>query len=220
MAKVDPKDFLLNTDYEIDKIILVKTGSFVDNTNITHGLDFTPLVFGVWSSNKNFTTTNPLGEPALAEEYGYSPPTGVDCRALNDKIFIKTNGANAGTTTIYYRLYAIAPPEANSNTPTTSKLANQFILNTDYNYRKLKATGSFTQPGQSYQHKLGYLPQVMAWVQYSEIGSPTYDHAIQPILVSSSDYGLIVTTSEIKLPDNFPFSLIDRVIWRVYYDET
>lgn len=216
----NPKDFLLNTDYELDKIILVKTGSFTNSIEISHGLSFIPLVFGIWSFDEGFTTTNPLGDSALVGEYGYTPPTTVNCRALGDKVIIKANGENATTSTIHYRLYAMATPEANSNTPNTSQLANQFILNTDYNYRKLNASGSFTQPGQSYSHNLGYLPQVMTWVQYKEMSDlPTYSRAIQPILTSTSDYGVVVTTSNIKLPNDFPFSLIDRVIWRIYYDE-
>lgn len=220
MTKANPNDFLLNTDYEMDKIILFKTGSFVSKIEIANDLSFTPLIFGVWSTSPNFTTTNPLGDSASASEYGYTPPTAVDCIALANKLILTTTGKNADSQTIYYRLYAMAPPEANADTPLTSKFAKQFVLNTDYNYRKIRAKGTFTQAGQSFTHALGYYPQVMAWIQYKSIPSvPNFDRGIQPILVSASDYGVIVTTSEIKLPSDFPFSLVDRIIWRVYYDE-
>lgn len=216
----NPKDFLLNTDYELDKIVLVKTGSFTNSVDISHTLSFTPLAFGVWSFDSNFTTTNSLGDSALATEYGYTPPTTVNCRSFSNKITLKASGENATTATIYYRLYAMAPPGTNADAPTTSDLANQFILNTDYNYRKLNATGTFAQPGQSYSHNLGYLPQVMAWVQYKNLPDlPNYNRAIQPMLTSASDYGIIVTNSAIRLPTDFPFELIDSVIWRIYYDE-
>lgn len=224
MAKADPKDFLLNTDYEMDKIILAKTGDFTGSVEFNHGLKFTPLIFGVWATNKDFTSPNTIGivQPAEPIPGLYTPPLGVGCKAYSDKILLEAGGENAATTKIYYRVYAFTPDKENSNTPQTSKLANKFILNTDYNYRKLKASGEFTQAGQTYNHNLGYIPQVMAWIKYADLPElPFYSNAIEPVVDISevTDYGLIITKNTIKADNNFPFGLIDKIMWRVYYDE-
>ena len=224
MSKVDPNDFLLNTDYELDKIILVKTGDFIQSANIKHGLSFTPLVFGVWSTDKDFTTTNTLGPvPEESPTPGaYTPPLGVGCRANDNKIMFYTAGEGNTTTRVYYRLYAFAPSKQNVNAPLTSSQAKQLILNTDYNYRKIKDQGEFTQSNINYKHGLGYIPQVMAWIQYADLPNfPDYSNAIEPLADTSfyTDYRFIITNDEIKVPSNFPFSLIAKVIWRIYYDE-
>lgn len=224
MAKADPNDFLLNTDYEMDKIILVKTGSFVERTTIPHSLNFTPLIFGVWSTDKNFSSANIIGPiiTSTGTPGTYTPPLGVVGRAFQNEILLYSTGENRSTAPIYYRMFAFEPPSENQNTPQTSKLAHSFMLNTDYNYRKLKKVGEFTRPGQSYKHDLGYLPQVMAWVKYQEIpGIPDYSLAIEPLcsVSYSTNYSFNVTETEIKLNNNFPFTVVEKVIWRLYYDK-
>lgn len=215
----NPKDFLLNTDYELDKIILTKSGSFTSNKDIPHSLGFTPLPFGVWSTDSNFNSVNPLGVTDSSGEQGYTPMLGVNCIAFGDKITLTASGAGAGTTTIYYRLYAFAPSGSNVDTPTTSSLANTFLLNTDYNYRKLKATGEFTQSNETYTHNLGYLPQVMAWNKYVS-GSDSWSDGIAPLVSASNstNAGVTVTTTQIKAGTITPF-VIEKIIWRVYHDE-
>ena len=223
MSKVDPTDFLLNTDYEIDKIIMVKTGSFVHTTEFPHGLSFTPLIFGVWSLDPNFTSGNTIGYlPSEGVIPGlYTPPIGVTARAFSDKVLLETNkGENYTTTTVYYRIYAFPPNDA-INAPTTSKLAKEFMLNTDYNYRKLKATGEFTQENESFTHGLGYIPQVMAWVKYADLPSlPNYSNSIEPLVYASNatNFKLTVTNNKIQIGTN-PLGLTDKIIWRIYYDE-
>ena len=62
-GKVDPREFLLNTDYEMDKIIYFKEGKVNNPINnyetisIPHNLGFAPLIFGVCSFNSSFTNT-------------------------------------------------------------------------------------------------------------------------------------------------------------------
>ena len=221
MAKVDPKDFLLNTDYELDKIILVKTGSFVETIKIPHNLSFTPLVFGIWSTDSDFSSSNQLG-PYFNEEafIGNIPPLNVTCTSLSDGIRLTAYGENKTTTTIFYRVYGFQNPESQDNTPATSKLAHSFMINTDYNYRKLMTTGIFTQSKQTFQHNLGYIPQVMAWIQYKEIPGVEYSKGITQVTDISyfNDYYLEVTPTEIKL--SYPELIIDKCFWRIYYDET
>ena len=115
------------------------------------------------------------------------------------------------------------PDDATQNVAHTSTLANNFLLNTDYNYRKLKASGTFTAGGQTYTHNLGYIPQVMAWVKYKDIeGLESYSRNVAPLVTASyyTDYLFEVTPTTIGLSTaTFPFLLIEKVIWRVYYDE-
>lgn len=212
----NPKDFLLNTDYEMDKIILVKTGSFTGEANIPHDLGFIPLPFGVWSTDQDFTTVNTLGVSDSGSEPGYTPRLGVDCEAYSDKIRLLASGNGSDTATIYYRLYALEPPNSSASIATTSGLADKFILNTDYNYRKLKAEGEFTQDGQEYTHGLGYIPQVMAWAWF-DTGSK---QGIYPIMSASNftDFKITVTSDKIIAGD-ITNIITKKVYWRVYYDE-
>ena len=221
MAKVDPRDFLLNTDYELDKIALVKTGSYVGSIQIPHNLSFTPLPFGIWSTDEDFTTTHALGAFETSGEPGYTPPLGVECIAQPDKITLTSRGEGNNTTRVYYRLYGFEPSDINENAPTTSEFANTFQLNTDFNYRKLKATGEFTQTGQSFAHNLGYLPQVMAWSKYADSPDfPAYRNGIEPITSASyfTNYKLEVTPTIIQTGEIFE-GLEEKIIWRIYYDE-
>lgn len=221
MAKVDPRDFILNTDYELDKIILAKSGNFVGSVQLSHSLSFTPLVFGVWSTSADFSTSHPLGNAETASEPGYTPALGVDCIAQSDKITLTASGDGSGSTRIYYRLIALQPPANNDNAPGTADVAQTFILNTDYNYRKLKATGEFTQTNQTYTHNLGYIPQVMAWTVYENMPSlPAYSNGITPMASGSffTDYMLEVTSTTLRVK-TIPSGLVAKVIWRIYYDE-
>lgn len=210
----NPKDFLLNTDYEMDKIILVKTGSFVDSKDIQHGLNLAPLPFGIWSTDQNFNIVNTIGVTDSSAEPGYSPELGVTCTSYNDKITIQASGDGSATTTIYYRLFAFESPNSTQDIAGTSDLATEFVLNTDYNYRKLKASGTFTQSGETFTHNLGYIPQIMAWADYSAaLGT-----GVQPLMSASNstNHKVVVTNTTIRVG-----TLIsgEKIYWRVYYDE-
>ena len=211
----DPREFLLNTDYEMDKIILVKTGSFVSGKDISHDLGFAPMPFGVWSTSPDFTSVNTIGITDSDIHPSYTPRLGVWCRADDTKIRIASSGNGSGSTTIYYRLYAFEPPNSNADIASTSDLANTFVLNTDYNYRKLMAVGTFTQSNQEYTHNLGYLPQVMAWSD-DRGWDPSF--GIEPIMFGSNytDYKITITNNKIKV-GTIPNG--EKVYWRIYYDE-
>lgn len=212
----DPRDFLLNTDYEMDKIILVKTGSFVRRAEIPHDLGFAPLPFGVWSTSEDFSTVNTIGVSDYESYPGYTPRLGVDCASYSDKIKLAASGDGKDTTTIYYRLYGFEPPESSADVTTNSTMANTFVLNTDYNYRKLMAQGTFTQDYQEYAHNLGYIPQVMAWLKASE----DWGGDIEPIMGASNynDFKISLTANKI-IAGNVISSGVEKIYWRIYYDE-
>ena len=213
MAK--PKDFLLNTDYEMDKIILVETGDFVSQKDISHNLGFAPMPFGVWSTDPDFTTVNTLGVTDSESYPGYTPRLGVWCRADENKIRIDADGNGSESTKIYYRLFAFEPPDSTQTIPSTSTLANKFVLNTDYNYRKIMAIGTFTASNQEYVHNLGYIPQVMAWGDYRG-WDPRF--GIEPYMSGSNftNSKLTVTNDRIRVGRLLNG---EKLYWRLYYDE-
>ena len=217
----NPTDFLLNTDYEMDKIVYFKEGEFTGEDIFDHNLNFTPLLFGVWSTDNDFSNSNTIGSTSVSYEPGATNPLGVYAISYdyNKHIKIRTVGDGRTTTKIYYRLYAFEPPNSKSSSPHTSSAAKQFILNTDYNYRKLKASGTFTQIGEEYYHNLGYIPHVVAWAKFQ-----TDDGGeIEPFSWGSLFTGIYMTITPEKIkfsPDVSIYSRDFEIYWRIYYDET
>lgn len=213
---VNPRDFLLNTDYEMDKIVLFKSGSLTSTKDITHDLGYAPLAFGVWSTDSNFSSVNAIGKQdySLGPPGSYTPYLCMTCKSYSDKITLAATG-NSGGTTLYYRLYAFEPSDVAQNAPATSGDSNTLIFNSDYNYSKLLATGVFTANNQEYAHNLGYIPQVMAWERVVAFSlnyiTPTEGGNTTGLKVS-------VTNNKIKVT-GLDTSVIDKVYWRIYYDQ-
>ena len=69
---------------------------------------------------------------------------------------------------------------------------------------------------EEFEHKLGYIPQVIAWVQFNS----SFNNRIQPLEVSSeyTNFGLLVTENKIKCKQLF-YGTVEKIYWRVYYDE-
>lgn len=188
----NPTDFLLNTDYEMDKIIYFYEGSFNITNNrqtetIVHDLGFAPLCFGLWSTTKDFSQPHRMSGQGhgiynldtqsytstfatlLSSDYTEAPGSTYDYAISID--FTQMSG------TIYVRIYGFEPTYVFKHIASTSGHANTFILNTDYNYRKLLKKGHMEIPhisGLPYgnrfdpvtvSHNLGYIPQVMLWLE-------------------------------------------------------
>ena len=216
----NPTDFLLNTDYEMDKIVYFKSGEFTGSTEFEHNLSFEPLLFGVWSTDSDFSSPNALCLQDRSMVPGAVDPLSLEAyvRGDNGHIRIYADGENSGNTKIYYRVYAFEPNGSRGVAPHTSNSAKQFVLNTDYNYRKLKASGVFTTGGEEYAHNLGYIPHVEAWFKWS---SYLGGDLIQ-LNWASKFNGIYITVTEdkIKLAPITNPNIFDKVYWRVYYDET
>lgn len=186
MAKVDPRDFLLNTDFGMDKIIYVKEYSTTVSTPtndvaIPHGLPTAPLVFGVWSNNPDFSNSHNLND----SEDPWNNVLRVSAYADMQNVYLSfvpnyTNQAYVSTD-FYVRIFGFEPGYnwdglqlKGKKIPTTSKYAKKFVLNTDYNYLKLLKSGKISQvyesSDQSYRfaHNLGYVPQVLLWSTFGE----------------------------------------------------
>lgn len=215
--KVDPREFLLNTDYEMDKIIYFKSGSLNANQQIdvSHNLGFTPLLFGVCAFNSDFT--DPRGIP-----YEYTTQGNritFDARSFSNKITLAYDNFAEGAPKMYYRLYGFEPSDSHAKVGATSKYSKQFILNTDYNYCKLCKKG--TLPGsdtQTVNHNLGYIPQVLVWGE-SSYGTSIIDHSNgwnDPM--TNLPFGVAVTNKQLitKYPGLTAFN---KIHYRIYYDE-
>jgi hypothetical protein len=180
MAKVDPRDFLLNTDFGMDKIIYYTdyNTSVSDITTITipHGLPTAPLVFGVWATNPDFVDSRNLDEGKdpwnrVLESSAYADMQNVYLRLTPDY-----NAQGYVQTDFYVRIFGFEPGSnwdglvlKGKKIAPTSKYAKEFIINTDYNYLKLVKAGEITTTydptDQSWRfpHNLGYVPQVLLW---------------------------------------------------------
>ena len=234
---VDPRDFFLNTNYEMDKIIYYKevylTPNQYGSATFPHDLGIAPLVTGVWSYTADFAEPHTLA--GIGEELDPSTNTYsidiVTCSATDSQFnFTQFSGpiSNPNRTPFYARIMCFEPTTSHANLPKTSFNAKEFILNTDYNYLKLCKAGAenvvYSQ-GQ-YQpititHNLGYHAQALFWVE--SIGT-NFDE-IQPINgvmlpniytdksgIESYTDKFIIYPPQLQAGDG-------RIHYRIYYDE-
>lgn len=163
----DARNFLLNTDYPLDKVVYMTSGSFIvagssATTQFNHNLSFRPLIIGTWSLNSDFSTSK---EGGLFAFDGTDPTANYNIFAANDtQITISTTNQSGGSITVYYRIYGFMPTDANVDADFTSIQADNFQLNTDFNYTKLFMSGIATAAATTtITHSLGYRPQVITW---------------------------------------------------------
>ena len=200
MTKAKPDDFLLNTDYEMDKIIYFKEGSIMPGEvqTIDHGLHFRPLLFGPCGFNSDFS--DPKMSPYL--QWTNNGSISFQYYATASQITINYTNDDNSSQKLYYRLYGFQTTGSTRPAPKTSGKAKTFIINTDYNYCKLYKKG-YTNSDLTIEHNFGYIPLVLAWDSY---GSPIW----------FSDTGgeyVAVTTSNVVIKCS------SRVHYRIYYDE-
>ena len=249
MSLAKPTDFLLNTDYEMDKIVYFYEGKIASGTgeaNISHTFNFCPLAFGFWSTTEDFSEPHPFSYSSMLNPYTYEPlypNVGLTSNYgnLDSEKYFYVDKWNAKNIDIWIRIYAFEPGYSHANLASTSKYANTFILNTDYNYRKIAKSGMVDcvrDTGQNsryyypieVEHKLGYIPQVMVWQESME----TYDNiAFSQLLgrqmimnnwsgvpTNEKFQGVKVDSNKITIfPDNTLTDNGARIHYRIYYDE-
>jgi len=168
----DSRNFLLNTDYPMDKVVYMTSGSFTSPTGgidyqFSHNLSFNPLIIGTWSLDSDFSTSREGGF------FGFegTDPTTVYAIFSADSTNITIRTINPGASVVvYYRIYAFMPTNVNDDSTSTASIADNFVLNTDYNYTKLFLSGvSVAVASTVVTHNLGYRPQVIAWLKDSTI---------------------------------------------------
>lgn len=226
----DPRNFLLNTDYPLDKIVLVKTGSIsvpngtweISGVSISHGLPFTPLTVMLWSNTSNFDICNEGGDAAYMNT-SFSSSAGQKYTALSKSSTIEITRLNysGSTKTVYYRIFCFAPSNASidSIVSATDSVGNNFIINTDYNYMKLHASGILTAGGTvSYTHGLGYTPRVQLWTE----NDGTIERDVQAQIAESDPNGTLsistgvhVTTTALTWMNPVTYQ---KIHYRIYAD--
>lgn len=226
------KNFLLTTDFPIEKVIYLRSGSFTlgsitsGTETFSHGLSFTPLIDGVWSLDSDFSTTynfgtgtTPLSTSGLSF---YQQLLGFDILIGNsgaDSSTVNINWANLGSSmTAYYRLYGLEPTDSAADVPFTASSGNDFILSTDFNYLKLYLsdylTGFSASNTYTVDHNLGYRPKVSIWSTTS--GGYRY-----PGIQEGADVIASVTTTQlvIEVGSSYNSSYMTRLDYRIYIDE-
>jgi len=186
------QNFQINSDYPMDKIVLLREVRVsADTVSFAHGFSSVPLVFGIWSTTSSFATTRTCGMQRSSGDP-------VICWATTSSVFALNYGGAARP--VYVRIYALLPVDSTSDAAATSNQAQTFIFNSDYRYMPL--IGSYTATGsRTFAHGLGYKPRVLAWTQWSQ-DSAKHTELLAESSPSSYDIGdpaVLVTTSAVRV---------------------
>lgn len=219
---------LLTTDASLDKIIYMDSGSisvpvtFSGSTAIPHGLGFIPLPLILWSNTPDFTTTYTDNDADMnlrrLDGSGMIIGQSYTITANSTDITIGHYNNSGSTQTVYYRIYCFAPSTLDPDTliEHTASIADNFVINTDYNYMKLASTGSLDSVTPSFTHDLGYVPTVMIWgLQFDGTSTPTVGGQISPTY-PAFDYRIDVSATDITWTGagtNF-----NNIEYRIYTD--
>lgn len=221
------KNFLLTTDFPLDKVIYLASGSFnmgagsSGTTTVEHNLPFTPLAGGSWSIDPSFSVSYEYGSGTFPSE---SPTTSIfnqllEVSANDTDIIIGYENNSASPITAYYRLFGLEPADSFAEVPPTASSGDPFVLNTDYNYTKLYIGGQIdplASPSTNViEHNLGYLPQVMAW-ETDILGNRRPVDITDLPLFSFTSIEVNASSVIINVP---ALSIIERVDYRIYLDE-
>lgn len=202
----NPKDFLLNTDYEMDKIIMYdKWDTDPGYTEFYyHGLAFVPLIFGVCAFNQDFS------DPRLAPFLQFTQNGFIqfDIWAQDDYAAAKYRNDEDENQKIYYTMYGFEPSNSSNEVPHTSDYAKEMVLNTDYNYCKLYKKG-IAEGTTTITHNLGYTPFVLAWWDVGGRVQPVWDGN------NSGTNSVTITTTQVIINA----AAGTKIHYRIYYDE-
>ena len=238
--KVDPRDFLLNTDYEMDKIVYYLetylTPDQYGNVSVPHTLSFIPLVTGIWSKTADFSEPHALsgtGGVIDPSNNSYSPEI-ITCSAdVNSVSFTQFAGPIATPTNFpfYVRVMGFEPYGSHKNAGKTAFNADKFILNTDYNYLKLYKSGCedlvFNSGTGAYNpititHNLGYHAQALFWIECDNGADYRYTIPLNATMlpnIFTNDASVKSYTDKFVI--NAPIiSYTQKLQYRIYYDET
>lgn len=231
MAK--PDDFLLNTDYEMDKIIYFKEGKYTPQNmrvQIPHTLGIAPLITGVWSKYADFSEPHSF----TTSEIDYSTNTyaidSILCTSDESNIDLYQSSGPISSPTpfdFYVRLIGFEPSGSHKNLPKTSQNANKFILNTDYNYLKLYKAGveNVVLSGGIYQpitleHNLGHHAQGLFWAESGGSGWIEIRNISQANLANiyTDKAGVESYTDKFIVYPPSANGLTKKIHYRIYYD--
>lgn len=233
------RNFKISSEQPTDIVVLFmegKTSFEYGSFSVNHSLGFAPLVFGFWSDTADFTSPIPF---SLSPGISYIDPQTYQFLPIWDSVQLSATTTNismiatqATAHDVYYRIYAMMPTDIDPDVATTSQFAERFIINSDYNYRKVLLAGDVTLERDTTQfltakaitinHNLGYKPQVMVWVGESagtiqQMQANQFENQQARL----SKQGVEVTNSTITIRAPWPQSAsgTPKVYYRIYYDE-
>ena len=221
------EDFVLNTDYPVDKVIYLLSGSFslpgstYPVINVPHNLPFPPLLGGSWSLTPDFLVCYELDSGPIS----FADTTFVNTQymgAAADSTNVRINAGNNVATgvTIYYRIYGLQPTGyPTADIPVLSASGDDFLLNTDYNLTKLFTADVVSQPATTtpaatitVNHNIGYIPQVVVWEEVSGYIRPM---TLADTFVIAASTTVTSTTVSFFTPE---FSSAKKYHYRIYLD--
>lgn len=214
------KQMLLSSDYPLDKVIYMHSGSrtlpahdFAD-INISHGLPFTPLMAGSWTTSSNWDVSYEINSGPRANG-NIIVNTGLS--SDSSQVTLSLSNTQPSSQTVYYRLYGLEPSTSSATVaPTVGIAANQFVMNTDYNYSKLFMSGTVSRGSSgtvSVTHGLGYRPQVDTWYDQGGV-----NRRVNGRSASATVYVEVTTTQVIYTVTLFSPQTI-TMHFRIYLDE-
>lgn len=166
---MNPNNLLLTTDNPLDKIVVLASGSFsvpsgfFGEYNIPHGLPYRPLPIVTWSTDPNFNVSY---EATLSGYTDMNTPQLIAQSTSSNYRFIPQNYTGSNLT-YYWRVFGYMPSNVNVPAPFTAIQADDFVVNTEYNYSKILREGilNWASGTQTITHGLGYRPQVEIWFE-------------------------------------------------------
>lgn len=226
------KNFRITTDYPLDHVIYLNSGSATINfptagqlVTIPHNLPFTPLVSGNWSLTSDFSVSYEYGSGTFPSNNAAAQIFNIkmDIYADATNVYISPVNVSGSPQVIYYRVFGLEPSDSQADIPFTASSGDPFVLNSDYNYTKLYQEGVSNSPPipstQTVSHNLGYRPQVMPWVTNSlNQRRPIDSTSISVITGQPQDVGAIVTTTALDFELD-SLSNVTRIDERIYIDE-
>lgn len=214
---VDLRNFLLNTDAPIDKIIGSSTGSVTVPSNdfadviINHGFSFTPLFYVKWS-------TSPTFSPSYESQWFQpsSVPYSIYGNSSSSDMRLSASNLSGSSVTLYYQIIYFMPSDVSTDVPSVS--LDDFQLNTDYNYTKIVLEGVLNSGSGTIDHNLGYIPQVEAWYVRSSDGRCLrldYSYPEDPGLFSSPEVE-VTSTQIIFRQSQDTFNNATKYYYKIY----
>lgn len=204
----NPRNFIKNSDYPIDQIVLMKSGSVVlssgSEVSIAHGLPFTPLVLGSWSYDINFTTSYNF------QLLLYAFADSITLSADSTNLKLSANFTSTGNKTVYYRIFAFMPSTYTAKV-SPPNISTGWRLNSDLNYLKLFVEGKINASGgtQTINHNLGYQPTCILWIEN-----------VNGIFLHNMDDFETTNGSQIARITNTQLIIYQGIVhYRIYYDD-
>ena len=215
-------DFLLNTDYPIDKVIYRSTifsmslaAYDYQAASFAHGNGGVFLPLAQWSFSSTFASgVYDIGtSPTSLGVTLYNGTVSVD--ATN--IYYTFQNNTPSSVTIYFRVIGLAISGSDRNVAATSQYQD-LVLNTDNNYLKIVAEGQqdvLDTQSLTVSHNLGYLPKTLVWSSFdSGITISRVDAIGRDFIYGDSGNLVRVTNADVIITNLFGLTL--KYYYKVY----